>query len=74
MAAMAGALGVELEKAGHYRLGDGLGAPRVADIGKAVRIMMGAALVSVALVILLIAPLQPALGRRWPWALNHGPS
>jgi len=32
MAAMAGALGVMLEKRGHYRLGDG-GAPAVADIG-----------------------------------------
>jgi adenosylcobinamide-phosphate synthase len=42
MAAMAGALGVTLEKAGTYRLGEGR-APRSADIGDAVRIVALAA-------------------------------
>lgn len=39
MSAMAGALGVELEKVGHYRLGEGQRKPRAADIGRAIRIM-----------------------------------
>jgi adenosylcobinamide-phosphate synthase len=44
MATMAGALGVELEKAGHYRLGAGLRSATAADVDSAVRIMLGAAL------------------------------
>lgn len=52
MAAMAGALGVELEKAGHYRLGAGLRAPSAAEVDAAVRIMLGAALLAAALVFL----------------------
>jgi adenosylcobinamide-phosphate synthase len=39
MSAMAGALGVELEKVGHYRLGAGLRPPTPGDIGQAVRLM-----------------------------------
>jgi len=39
MSAMAGALGVELEKADHYTLGGGGSAPRAADISRAVRVM-----------------------------------
>jgi adenosylcobinamide-phosphate synthase len=39
MSAMAGALGVELEKVGHYRLGAGLGRPVSGDIGRSVRVM-----------------------------------
>ena len=42
MAAMAGALGVRLEKAGAYRLGDGPW-PGVRDIHRSVRLMLGAA-------------------------------
>lgn len=42
MAAMAGALGVRLEKLGAYRLGDGA-APDVDDVGRGVRIMAIAA-------------------------------
>jgi adenosylcobinamide-phosphate synthase len=38
MSAMAGALGVELEKVGHYRLGAGLRAPTTADLRRARRI------------------------------------
>lgn len=39
MAAAAGVLGVELEKAGHYRLGAGGALPAAADIGRAVRLL-----------------------------------
>ena len=39
MAAMAGALGVELEKVGHYRLGAGGAAPRAADVDRAVAML-----------------------------------
>jgi cobalamin biosynthesis protein CobD/CbiB len=42
MAAMAGALGVTLEKRGAYRLGEGPG-PAPADIGRAVRVVAAAA-------------------------------
>ena len=42
MAAMAGALGVTLEKRGHYRLGDGP-PPDVAAMDRAVRVFAGAA-------------------------------
>lgn len=44
MSAMAGALGIELEKVGHYRLGDG-GPPTPASIGAAVRLLYLIALV-----------------------------
>jgi len=43
MSAMAGALGVELEKVGHYRLGVGQRKPAPADITGAVRLMRVAA-------------------------------
>jgi adenosylcobinamide-phosphate synthase len=39
MAAMAGALGVELEKVGCYRLGSGGTAPGAGDVGRAVAVM-----------------------------------
>lgn len=41
MSAMAGALGVELEKIGHYRLGAGQRLPRADDITRAIRLMRG---------------------------------
>ena len=41
MSAAAGALGVELEKLGAYRLGAGLRLPEVADIGRAIRLLSG---------------------------------
>ena len=44
MSVMAGALGVELEKVGHYRLGAGLNVARPDDIPKAVRLMHTATL------------------------------
>jgi adenosylcobinamide-phosphate synthase len=49
MAAMAGALGVQLEKVGHYRLGDGGALPGPDEIARAVTIMsLAAALAAVA--------------------------
>jgi adenosylcobinamide-phosphate synthase len=54
MAAMAGALGLELEKRGHYRLGAGLRPPAPTDIDRAVRIMLGAAACAFALVLALV--------------------
>ncbi len=39
MSAMAGALGVALEKVGHYRLGAGQGQPKVDDITRSVRLL-----------------------------------
>jgi adenosylcobinamide-phosphate synthase len=39
MSAMAGALGVELEKVGHYSLGKGLHMPTVADLARARRLL-----------------------------------
>jgi adenosylcobinamide-phosphate synthase len=50
MAMMSGALGVELEKTGHYRLGAGLRAPAAADVDDAVRVMLGAAALAAAIV------------------------
>lgn len=56
MAAAAGALGVELEKLSHYRLGAGGELPAAADIGRAVRLLYAVAglalLVAVAVAIL----------------------
>ena len=39
MSAMAGALGVELEKVDHYRLGQGLCQPSVRDLARARRLL-----------------------------------
>jgi adenosylcobinamide-phosphate synthase len=52
MSAMAGALGVELEKVGHYRLGAGQRQPRAADIERAVRLVEACALVAAVLLAL----------------------
>lgn len=46
MSAMAGALGVELEKVGHYRLNPGAGRPQPGDVGRAVRLAGLAALLA----------------------------
>jgi adenosylcobinamide-phosphate synthase len=53
MAAMAGALGVELEKVGAYRLGSGR-SPRAGDIGRALSLTAVAALASVLVIVGLI--------------------
>lgn len=49
MSTMAGALGVELEKVGHYQLGAGLALPEAEDIRHAVTLMRGAVVVGMAL-------------------------
>jgi adenosylcobinamide-phosphate synthase len=46
MSATAGALGVELEKAGHYRLGAGERSPRPGDIRRALKLMRVAAVLA----------------------------
>jgi adenosylcobinamide-phosphate synthase len=58
MSAAAGALGVELEKIGAYRLGAGLRLPGVADIGRAIRLLSGTialALIPIAILRLFLA-------------------
>ena len=50
MAVMAGLLGVELEKAGHYRLGDPVEPLSVAKIGEARRVLGIAAVLAVGVV------------------------
>jgi len=47
MSAMAGALSIELEKVGHYKLGDGLNAPQVADLSRARRVYVFTAVLAV---------------------------
>jgi adenosylcobinamide-phosphate synthase len=56
MSAMAGALGVELEKVGHYRLGAGGRPPAPEDIRRALHVMRAA----VALLVALLTLLPPA--------------
>lgn len=51
MSAMAGALGIELEKVGHYRLGAGLRPPSAADIERAVRVVRAAVALGAGLLI-----------------------
>jgi adenosylcobinamide-phosphate synthase len=58
MSAAAGALDVELEKVGAYRLGEGLRPPEVADIGRSVRLLsatIGLALIPIGVIRLLLA-------------------
>lgn len=54
MAAMAGALGVELEKTGHYRLGSGLRQPTTVDIAESVKIMQWVAFFGFCLTFILL--------------------
>lgn len=61
MSAMAGALGVELEKTGHYRLGEGLRAPTIADLGRARRIMFMAVILAALAFSLLAFLYKPPL-------------
>ena len=51
IAAAAGLLGVALEKAGHYRIGDGLREPVAADIGASVRLANAVAATAAAAVV-----------------------
>ena len=55
MAAMAGTLGVTLEKEGHYRLGSGLRQPVAADIEESVRIMQWVSVLACCLALTLLA-------------------
>jgi adenosylcobinamide-phosphate synthase len=57
MAAMAGALGVTLEKRGHYRLGDGP-APDPARIDRALRVWRWAAALALALALVVLGALR----------------
>jgi adenosylcobinamide-phosphate synthase len=67
MATMAGLLGIELAKEGHYRLGDPIAPARAADIDAAWRLVRVAALLAAALAVLARASL-PALGWSVPRA------
>jgi adenosylcobinamide-phosphate synthase len=60
MSAAAGALGVELEKVGVYRLGEGLRLPEVNDIGRSVRLLLA----TLALAAIPIGGLRLLLGTR----------
>lgn len=55
MAAMAGAVGVELEKVSHYRLGDPVEPPSATHLRRAVRIVLGALALASGLSLLLAA-------------------
>ena len=66
MATMAGLLGIELAKDGHYRLGDASAPARAGDIDAAWRIVRVAALLAAALAVLALASV-PALG----WSAPH---
>jgi adenosylcobinamide-phosphate synthase len=68
MSAMAGALDVELEKVGHYRLGSGGRAPAAADIGRAVRLVR----LAVGLLLGWLA-LAPAPDRSFPIPSRRDP-
>ena len=61
MSAMAGLLGVRLEKAGHYRLGEGLRNPTARDIDRAVAILNRTAVLAALLALGLLA-LRHAVG------------
>jgi len=66
MSAMAGGLGVELEKAGHYRLGAGQRPPTSEDVGRAVRLMRVAVALAAGLLVglPLVARVIRVNGRR----------
>jgi adenosylcobinamide-phosphate synthase len=55
MSSMAGALGVELEKFGYYRLGAGHPFPEASHLAKAVRLLYGATVLALPIVIGLMA-------------------
>jgi adenosylcobinamide-phosphate synthase len=54
MSAMAGALGVRLEKVGHYRLGEEFPPPEAGRLGDAVRVIYGVASLGMGLAVALI--------------------
>ncbi len=65
MSVMAGALGVELEKVGHYRLGAGLATPRPADIRRAVRLVNSVAMLAVSGMVVASAGVRAIVSGRW---------
>lgn len=62
MSAMAGLVGTCLEKPGHYRLGENLRPPETEDIGTAIRVAEGAALLGVGVVVGLLAARHAIMG------------
>ncbi len=70
MSAMAGALGVELEKVGHYQLGSGLRPPVSRDITRAVRLMQTAVLLGG----IAFTLLRLTMARRKPIKIKLDPS
>jgi adenosylcobinamide-phosphate synthase len=74
MAAMAGALGVELEKVGQYTLGRGQRAPAAGDIERALRLLRVVALLAVAGAALATNCFSSGAGRRRPAAGAQGVS
>jgi adenosylcobinamide-phosphate synthase len=54
MAAMAGALGIELEKTGHYTLGTGFRQPTSVDIMESVRVMQWVAFIGFCFTLLIL--------------------
>jgi adenosylcobinamide-phosphate synthase len=64
MSAMAGALGVELEKADHYNLGAGGRSPESSDVSRAVRVMRAAVALGAGLMV-GVSFLRSICNRRW---------
>ncbi|MEE9149489.1 MAG: cobalamin biosynthesis protein [Candidatus Tectomicrobia bacterium] len=58
MSSMAGALGLELVKIGHYQLGAGQALPAVSDIARAVHLLYGTAALAVVLCVILMTTLS----------------
>jgi adenosylcobinamide-phosphate synthase len=66
MSAMAGTLGLELEKVGHYRLGAGQRSPRPSDIARAVRLIRLIPLLIVGWLMILSASRSSRCSREAP--------
>ncbi len=64
MSAMAGALGVELEKLGHYRLGEGLRRPEPGDIARTLRLLNYVATLALFLATVLRFAIRLRISRR----------
>jgi len=56
MSAMAGALGVELEKVDHYQLGKGLRHPNISDLIRARRVLCASVILSALFLLLMGSP------------------
>ncbi len=62
MSAMAGLLGTRLEKPGHYCLGEGLREPNAGDVGIAIRVAEGTAILGMMAIIGVLAVRQTIIG------------